>query len=222
MSKPADLSSLYWAGLSPKAQALYSLIRPLPKAAYTMDVHLDYMEDFFQKQRVELPSMGGSFDLEPDFQRGHVWSDEQRVAYIEAVLRGTAPTRILFNCPGWQRNDAGGGDIPEYTFQCVDGLQRLTAVRKFLAGEYTIFDGLSVDDLKGTPFALADFCFQFSVYEFNHRAELLQFYLDLNEGGTVHAPSELDRVRQLREAAIAKSVDDGTETLMQDGARAVV
>lgn len=222
MSKPFDLSEQYWASLSAKAQALYGLIRPQPKAAYTVDVHLDYMEDFFQKQMVELPSMGGSFDLAPDFQRGHVWSDTQRVAYIEAVLRGTAPTRILFNCPGWQRNDAGGGDIPEYTFQCVDGLQRLTAVRKFLAGEYTIFGGLSVEDLKGTPFALSRFRFQFCVYEFRHRAELLQFYLDLNEGGTVHAPSELDRVRQLREAAIATSVDQGAETAIHDRARSVV
>lgn len=222
MSKPFDLSDQYWASLSPKAQALYGLIRPQPKAAYTVDVHLNNMEDFFQKQAAELAAcMGGEFELEPDFQRGHVWADAQRISFIEALLRGTAPTRILFNCPGWQRNDAEGGDIRPYTFQCVDGLQRLTSVRKFMAGEFTIFGGLSAEDLKSTPFSLGRFRFQFCVYEFKHRSELLQFYLDLNEGGTVHTQSELDRVRQLREAAMALSVDHGAETTCQDRPRAV-
>ena len=222
MSKPFDLSDEYWESLSPKAQALYGLIRPQPKAAYTVDVHLNNMEDFFQKQADELPPMGGTFELEPDFQRGHVWADAQRISYVEAVLRGTAPTRILFNCPGWQRNDAEGGDIRPYTFQCVDGLQRLTSVRKFMAGEFPIFGGLSVEDLKSTPFSLGRFRFQFCVYEFKHRSELLQFYLDLNEGGTVHAQSELDRVRQLREAAMALSVGHDPESTNQHRTRQVV
>lgn len=154
MTKPIDLSDEYWANLSPKDQALYSLIRPQPKASYTVDIPFNQIEPFFADQLTTLPSLGGSFELEPDFQRGHVWTDAQRIAYVEAVLRGTAPTRILFNCPGWYRSHTGGGDIPEHTFQCVDGLQRLTSVRKFLAGEFTIFGSLSADDLKGTPFAL--------------------------------------------------------------------
>lgn len=202
LGKPFDLSDQYWARLNPRDQELYHRVRPQPKAAYTVDVHLGGMEDFFSSQERDLPSLGGSFDLNPDFQRGNVWTDSQRIAYIEAVLRAAAPTRILFNCPGWSNTDGTQGDIPAHTFQCVDGLQRLTAVRKFIAGEFTVFDGLSVGDLKGSPFDINRYRFQFCVYEFANRSELLQFYIDLNAGGTIHSQSELDRVRQLRDSSL--------------------
>lgn len=103
---PFGLSRQYWASLSPKNQALYHLVRPQPKAAYEVDVQLGYVEDFILAQQRDLPKMGGSFELDPDFQRGHVWTDAQRIAYVESIIRGTAPTRILFNCPGW--SNAGG------------------------------------------------------------------------------------------------------------------
>lgn len=101
------------------------------------------------------------------------------------------------------------GDIKEHTFECIDGLQRLTAVRKFLAGEFTVFGGLTAADLKGTPFDVSRFRFQFCVYEFVSRSELLQFYLDLNTGGTVHSESELARVRQLLDDSLKQGAPHG-------------
>jgi len=59
----------------------------------------------------------------------------------------------------------GMGDIPENTFQCIDGPQRLTAVRKFMAGEFTVFGGLSAQDLKGSPFDLGRYRLQMAVYQ---------------------------------------------------------
>lgn len=202
---PCGLSEQYWSRLSPKDQELYHLVRPQPKSAYEVDVQLGHVEDFILAQQRDLPKMGGSFELTPDFQREHVWTDVQRIAYVEAIVRGTAPTRILFNCPGWSNATGANGDIKEHTFECIDGLQRLTAVRKFLAGEFSVFGGLSAADLKGTPFDVNRFRFQFCVYEFLSRSELLQFYLDLNTGGTVHKESELARVRQL----LADSLNQG-------------
>lgn len=49
-----------------------------------------------------MEGLGGSFELNPDFQRGHVWTDSQRTAYAEAFIR-KATGRILFNCPGWSK-----------------------------------------------------------------------------------------------------------------------
>lgn len=43
-------------------------------------------------------------DLDPDFQRGHVWSQQQQIKYVEYVLRGGNLNRhIIFNCPGFLR-----------------------------------------------------------------------------------------------------------------------
>lgn len=201
--QPQDLSDSYWSSLSAEHQALYGVVRPLPTPAYTVDWHVGLLEKTLADLERDMLDGNGSFELEPDFQRGHVWTGAQRVAFVESLIRKTAPARLLFNCPGWSRSTDGSGDIADNTFQCIDGLQRLTAVRKFMAGEFTVFGGYSVAALKGSPFDLSRYRLQMAVYEFNTRAELLQFYLDLNAGGTVHALAELERVRGLLEQSRA-------------------
>lgn len=196
---PYGMTEKYWDSLSPEHQALYALVRPMPDAAYTVDWPLNVLEDTLAKIERDTLEMGGSFELNPDFQRGHVWTDAQRIAYVEALLRKTTTGRILFNCPGWTRAPSTQGDIPANAFQCVDGLQRLTAVRKFMAGELGVFGGMTATDLKGTPFNAFRMTYrlQVGIYEFTSRSDLLQFYLDLNNGGTVHSEQEIERVRTL-------------------------
>ncbi|TAL65822.1 MAG: DUF262 domain-containing protein [Burkholderiaceae bacterium] len=197
-NKPHHLSDKHWLSLSDAHKALYALVRPLAKATYEVDVQLSHVEEFITRQSSDMAEMGGTLELEPDFQRGHVWTDEQQVRYVESLLRGIAPRSIIFNCPGWSR-DTKSGDIPPNTFQCVDGLQRLTAVRKFMNGNSQVFGDLCASNLKGSPFDPSRYTLKISVYEFENRADLLQFYIDLNSGGTVHGSDELDRVRRLRD-----------------------
>ena len=196
---PYGTSDKHWNSLSPEHQALYLKVRPMPNAAYTVDWLLSGLEKSLASIQSSMEMAGGSFDLNPDFQRGHVWTDAQRAAYVEALLRNMTTGRILFNCPGWTNNPDAGGDIPSNTFQCIDGLQRLTAVRKFLAGEISVFGGMVAEDLRGSPFDpfRMTYRLQIGVYEFSTRAELLQFYLDLNVGGSAHEPQEIERVRGL-------------------------
>lgn len=201
VTKPGDLSDSYWAKLSPKDKALYGLVRPQPTAVYTVDVRLDGLEAFLAGQERDMATMGGRLELEPDFQRGHVWNDVQRVHYVENLLRGSAPRLIRFNAADWSGRGVRG-DLPAHHLQCIDGLQRLTALRRFLAGELRLFgSSVGVGDLKGTPFDPGRFTLQVAVHEFASRADLLQFYLDLNSGGTVHADAELERVRGLLRAS---------------------
>jgi Protein of unknown function DUF262 len=199
-AKPTNLSTEYWTSLKPEHRALYARVRPMVDASYQVDVSLVHMESFLEGQRDDMKSLGGVLDLEPDYQRGHVWTLEQRVRYVESLIRGQAPNTLMFNCPGWGRSEATG-DIPRYTFQCIDGLQRMTTVRMFMRGEFTVFDGLTAADLRYSPFDPLRVRMQVRVYEFTTRAELLQFYLDLNSAGTVHPPEELARVSALRDAA---------------------
>lgn len=197
------LSAQYWNKLSERDRGLYALVRPTVQATYTVDVELGYIERHLEDLREDCIRQGGSFNLEPEFQRDHVWTDEQRSRYIEALMRGLAPILIRFNCPGWREDPAPGGNIPLQTFECIDGLQRLTAVRKFLAGEVTVFGGMKVSDFDATCFSLrrARYRLQFAVHEFSRRTDLYQFYLDLNAGGTPHSPKDLEKVRRLWEQA---------------------
>lgn len=178
----------------------------MPDPAYTVDWPLNILEKTLAEIESSMIEASGSFELNPDFQRGHVWTDSQRTAYVEALIRKTTTGRILFNCPGWSRPHGGEGDIKENTFQCIDGLQRLTAVRMFMAGEITVFGGMVAAELKGSPFDPFRMLYrlQVGIFEFTSRAELLQFYLDLNAGGTVHAPQEIERVRGLLAQAVAE------------------
>ena len=165
------------------------LFREIPRmsyASYQVNVSWDYLE-----KMLENYEDGYGLELNPDFQRGHVWTDEQRSAYVEWILKGGRSGKdIYFNCPGWQGLGEAGPIV------CVDGLQRLTAVRMFLNDEITIFGGLVRSDFKDSPgLLIADFIFH--VNDLPTRAEVLQWYIDLNSGGTVHKPEEIEKVRNL-------------------------
>lgn len=132
-------------------------------------------------------------DLEPDFQREHVWTVTQQRAYIEYILRGGRSGRILyFNCPGWNIGEMGQMVI-------VDGKQRLQAVRHFLSNNFGVFGGNYFKDY--TDILRPVKCdFIFSVNDLETRQEVLQWYLEMNSGGTPHTEGELDKVRNLLKA----------------------
>lgn len=182
-------------------QALTKLVRPMPRAKYEVDCFFHFVEK-------TITTFADDYGLElvPDFQRGHVWSQAQQERFIEAIVRGavsTAGLLIQFNCPAF--SDKASGDlVPQ--MQCVDGLQRLTAIRRYIAGEIKAF-GRRVDDLRGTPFDARRYVFRVAVHDFQTRADVLQYYLDLNAGGTPHSAEEIERVRALH--ADAKSAVAG-------------
>ncbi len=136
-----------------------------------------------------------SYDLQlnPDFQRGHVWTEEQQIAWLEFFLRGGRTGRILyFNCPWWQdeKEDKGYND-----FVCVDGLQRITAIRRFMNGEIPVF-GSYVNEYEDTM-SIVRHSIKVNINNLKSEKEVLQWYIDMNAGGTPHSSEEIDRVRKM-------------------------
>lgn len=157
-----------------------------PPGTYEVDipwVHLESALSSYQEQGLEL---------NPDFQRGHVWGPSKRRAYVEFCLRGGTSNRTLyFNCPGWPTK-------PHGDFVLVDGLQRLTAVRMFLSNRLRIFRDMRYRDFTdelhfGTPGTT----FRFNINRLETREQVLRWYLEMNTGGVVHTSKELMRVREL-------------------------
>lgn len=180
---------------------LDSLIRPMPRATYEVDVHFNSVERMLD----ELAQPYG-LNLDPDFQRGHVWTELQQQRWIESVLRGAvsgAGLTIQFNAPQWNslRKEQCSDMSPEVVI--VDGLQRLTALRRYVANEIQAFGRFS-NDFAMTPYDTRRYRLKMAVFEFQSRADLLQYYLDINSGGTPHAQSEIDRVTALLQAAKQK------------------
>lgn len=182
-------------------ETIKTLIRPLPASIWATDATLNRVESMLDTFREDY-----GLDLEPDFQRGHVWNDAQRQRFIEGIFRGTVPQSlqtITLNGAEWEIPTPC--ELPR-AIQIVDGLQRLTAVRKFMAGEIKPFD-LTIEQLSEAGFSPArvGYRLRFQVFAFRTRRELLQYYLDINAGGVVHSQSEIERVKALLESAEAGS-----------------
>ena len=156
-------------------------------SGYSVDISWNYLPTHLESQINNY-----KLELDPDFQRGHVWDDTKRVRYVEFVLRGGRSGRDLFtNCPGWNRGRTGN-------YVLVDGKQRLEAVTRFLHNELTVFGGHYFRDYSDSlPIVQASF--RWHVNELDTRAEVLTWYLELNDGGVVHTSEELARVRGLLE-----------------------
>jgi len=179
---------------------LLSLVKPLSNPRYEVDFAWRYLD----KALADFEKHYG-LDLIPDFQRGHVWTPDQQRLYIENTMRGVVSTAgmvIQFNCRNWHdARQAKDTDLPK-GFQCIDGLQRLTAVREYIAGNVKPF-GRAVAEWKGSDWDVQriQFRLRFAVYDFQYRQEVLDHYLALNAGGTPHSAEEIERVRGLRAAA---------------------
>jgi len=73
------------------------------------------------------------FDLNPPYQRGSVWTLEQRQALIKSMLRQIPIGSVLVN-DRWAVNDYQG----EFGYAIVDGKQRIETLRGFVADEFAV------------------------------------------------------------------------------------
>lgn len=128
--------------------------------------------------------------LNPDFQRGHVWTEEQQISFVEFALRGGTIPPFRFNHPNWMGSFKGD-------FVCVDGLQRITALLKFLKNELPVFGGYLRSEIDGIDAVIRRIDLSISVNTLQTKNEVLKWYIELNEGGVVHTKEEINRVKSL-------------------------
>jgi len=135
-------------------------------------------------------------DLNPDFQRGHVWGSSNQIAYLEFILRGGESARdIYFNHPELHTsNKLGYSD-----FVLVDGKQRLQAVLLFLDNKIKVFKNYYFKDFEDTLPWLVGPDFLFHVNDLKTKREVLVWYLEMNSGGVVHTEEELCLVKTILE-----------------------
>jgi hypothetical protein len=167
-------------------------IKTFPNIHYSVNIPWWHLEETLDRYKTEGTH---GLNMNPDFQRGHVWTEAQQIAYVEFMLREPQSGRdIYFNHPGWMSTFEG-------EFVLVDGKQRIEAALKFLHDEIPAFNH-KCSEFGGYKHLPLDVCFIFNIAKLKSRADVLQWYLDFNAGGTPHAKSEIDRVRQLLEAEL--------------------
>ena len=159
-----------------------------PHASYEVTVAWERIEStikFFEAY---------GLNLDPDYQREHVWTPAQQTAYLEYVLMGGELSKVIvFAADNWSRGTTTHMSL-------ADGKQRLEAVRAFLRGEVYAFRR-TFQELGG-KLRMTRHNFQWRVVEVGSRADLLKLYLALNAGGTPHQPEELQRVQSMLAAEL--------------------
>ena len=152
------------------------------EGSYRVDVSLNYLQ-WHLDGYVENYGL----DLNPDFQRAHVWTREQQIAFVEHVLKLGVNTIIRFNCFGWRR---GKGK----NMVLVDGKQRVTACLAFLNNEIPAF-GYYISEYDDKPDIMCHL--QFIVNDLPSRERVLEWYLEINKGNVAHTSEEIERVEVL-------------------------
>lgn len=129
-------------------------------------------------------------NLDPDYQRGYVWSQFQKESYVEYLLRGGRSGRdIQFNCPNWHTPI---GDTEWHdTLELVDGKQRLNAIREFLSNKVKVFGKYLNEYEDGNRIGRVTYHLDFHVNNLATKKEVIEWYLGMNTGGSIHTKEDL-------------------------------
>lgn len=166
----------------------FSEIPQLFRANYKVNVPWKQLNHWIDSHTEDF-----NVDLDPDFQRGHVWTEEQRIAYLEYILAGGSYGRELrWNSPNWMnwRNKTSFQPLV-----LVDGKQRLTSVLKFLNNEVRVY-GLLYEKFEDKLCSHSHDFIMF-VNNLKTRKEVLEWYLQINRGGVIHTKEEIQKVEEL-------------------------
>lgn len=137
------------------------------------------------------------FEMDPDYQRDHVWTAEQQGRFIGFLLEGGKRPEIICNRIFNLK--------PKIVDEVIDGKQRLTALYCFLKnvipaiytdGEELWFANMTKEAKAWIRGLTSPLSMQIGYVSLS-RTEVLRLYLKLNRGGSVHTDAEINRVRAL-------------------------
>jgi len=170
-------------------EKLRELEEQTPRCVYGVDIPFDYLPDSLERFEV---------DLDPAYQRDHVWTVEQQEAFAGAFLENSRalPSLILNFVNGQDRRPT----------EVVDGKQRITALLAFRNGEIIAKCpcgmNFCIDEIRQNEAAMREVGMFSMHWDFVAlpQKQVMRYYLRLNAGGTIHTKAELDRVRDLIKA----------------------
>ena len=142
-------------------------------------------------EKIERLEREMNLEMDPDFQRGHVWKEKQQIKYIEFILKGGTTGKVIYlNHPNWMDSF----EVGNVGFVCVDGLQRYTAIKRFVKNEIKAYDTYFKDF---TGYLRLDQDIRLNINNLKTKKEVLQWYIEMNSGGTPHTIEELEKVKTM-------------------------
>ncbi|AGR47710.2 hypothetical protein PHIM7_58 [Sinorhizobium phage phiM7] len=118
----------------------------------------------------------------PPWQRGSVWTEKQKIAFVESAWKGV-------NLGTYSYNTAEIGS--PYDNLLIDGQQRMTALQDYVEDKFPVF-GYRYSEVTIVDRRMFEMMTTFASYETETEDEtyLREYYNMLNFGGTAHKEDE--------------------------------
>jgi hypothetical protein len=163
----------------------------------------------------------GQIDLNPPYQRGDVWTEDQRIALVYSWLVGaTVPSITINDRRGTIWKDRATYDVSKTNvgiWSCIDGKQRLTTAVMWMDGSFAVPASWFPADCIDTTVATDDGPYvrytgltdrgqrwgtdrtliPTGVGEFASLRDEAQIYLLLNGGGTPQSAADMDNAARI-------------------------
>lgn len=136
-------------------------------------------------------------DLDPEYQRGKVWTLEDKVSLIDSIFKNIDIGKIAII----KRDFNSDKTIPHY--EMLDGKQRYIALTEFYEGRFT-YKGLHFEELDPSDRShFENYHIGMAETEELTRLQKLRYFLKLNTGGVAQDPGHMAEVRRKYEEELA-------------------
>jgi hypothetical protein len=151
----------------------------IPQREYHVDISIKRVPNMFELYHL---------NLNPDYQRDHVWTIEQKQKFIGSFLEFDMVPAFWFNFVGQES-------------EIIDGKQRIQAILDWVSGKI-IADcpcgaAIHYNDLDTLDLRMLNTIMISCNFVRLNRKEVMEFYIRLNSGGTVHTQEEIQKVKDL-------------------------
>ncbi len=168
-------------------------IRPLNQNTKSFIKVSDNMRlSYCQRQLSGLINMIYSFgvDFEPPYQRGFVWTNEDKVRLIDSIFHGVDIGKFVFI-------QTGSYSYGSYGYEILDGKQRLKTLQEFYENRFA-YNGYYFNDLsqKDKNF-FENYSISYAEAKNMTNADKYNLFILLNTSGHVMEQKHLDFVKQL-------------------------
>lgn len=131
-------------------------------------------------------------DLEPEYQRGNVWTLEQKQSLIESIFHNVDIGKIAIIKRPWGSNP--NTPLTPKLYEMLDGKQRLTALVEFFTGQFS-FKGKYYNDLHpADKHHFKYYSISYAETEPLTKKQKYRYFLKLNTTGTPVDPAHMEKV----------------------------
>ena len=139
----------------------------------------------------------GGYEMDADYQRGHVWTSKDKIALIDSIFQGIPIGKIVLIELPYKENSPA--------FEVLDGKQRITAIIKFYEGRFKYkgryYRELSI--LDRSYFTNFNISIGYITGKFSQE-DRYKYFLRLNTFGKPQDQNHINKVIKLLEKEVKK------------------